>query len=214
MSDLISHYETMAADEGRAGDFEPFVVGFAHAFTRMASRFDPTFEVDYVALDLPEDLREPTRTAVQRGLPKCESPIEQRLLPWLVSQEYAGFKRRPCVLFPGEQAQLEPYTVAVVPQMPIGPYRVDFALVARQAGEIGIVVVECDGAAFHEDVHRDIARDRWLLNHRRILDVQFFSGREIYRDIKAVAREASAAFTQAWRRPTKKDWSSRIMPER
>lgn len=69
------------------------------------------------------------------------------------------------------------------PQVAIGRFRADFLVRRRRPSEPGLIV-ECDGAGFHEP-ERDAARDAELraLGH----DVLRFSGSQIYRDAPACA---------------------------
>lgn len=74
----------------------------------------------------------------------------------------------------------------LVPQVEIGPYRVDFVLGSgMRPNLIDSVVIECDGFDFHdrtpEQASRDKARDRYLNQH--VKAVARITGREIYRDV-------------------------------
>ena len=105
--------------------------------------------------------------------------------------------RRPCDdeheigIWPGWQ-------VALLAQLPIDRYRVDFALSSSAAGDHRddsplpwIVVVECDGHEFHdrtkEQARRDKSRDRFLTAFGA--KVMRFTGAEIYADADACAEE-------------------------
>ena len=127
------------------------------------------------ALGLVDDgLREQAREAWAKGLTKGESAIEKVLLPWLVCQRYPFFMHHPAVLFAGETHAYEPMTLAVIPQLPIGRFRADFALAGSRGGLVRFVVVECDGKEFHdgvENVTRDLNRDVAILANKRVLDV-------------------------------------------
>lgn len=102
----------------------------------------------------------------------------------------------------------EPYSslqtgiwAVVCPQMPIGPYRVDFAIrhIFGLTGASGIVV-ECDGHDFHEKTKeqaaRDKERDRFLQSEGyRVLH---FTGSEIWADPMDCAHEVlMQAFSRA-----------------
>lgn len=148
-------------------------------------------------------LREQAAQAWERGRPRCESPIEKVLLPWLICQHYPPFDFSPAVLFPGETALYVPGTIAVIPQLPIGRYRVDFALAGSLGGLVQFVVIECDGKEFHDgvaNVKRDLDRDVAILNNKRVLDVFRLDGRDILRDPEGSARRAARAVEQAWRK--------------
>lgn len=160
-------------------------------------------EADVIANGmLNEEMGKQFREAYELVKPLCESPIERIIAPWLIAQRYYGFVQNPCVLRPGESAKYVPYTVAVIPQLPIGRYRADFALAAsRRDGKIRFVIVECDGAQFHDgvpNVVKDIHRDVSLLANDRVLDVVRLEGREIYRDPQKAADKVAKAVKWAW----------------
>jgi len=76
----------------------------------------------------------------------------------------------------------------VIPQLQVGPYRVDFAVCTPG---LPMVAVECDGHGFHErtkeQVARDKKRDRYFQQEGwRVLR---FSGSEIYKDADACVGE-------------------------
>lgn len=75
------------------------------------------------------------------------------------------------------------------PQVEIGRFRADF-LVQQHLCSVPGIVVECDGAGFHDEV-RDASRDRELvaLGYR----VLRFSGSQIYRDAAACAAAVETA---------------------
>lgn len=153
-----------------------------------------------------EKFHDQIKVAFERGLSKCESPIEMALLPWLVAQEYRCFRYSPTVLFPGEQEQLPEATVAIVPQLPIGRSRVDFALAARRGGPVRFVIIECDGAEFHDsvaDVKKDLNRDVKILANPRVLEIVRLSGKEIMRSPRDAAWKTSRELTHAWAKTNK-----------
>lgn len=139
------------------------------------------------------------KEAVEKGWQKCESPIERVFLPWLVAQRYVYFDYRPKVLFAGEGSELANYELAIIPQLPIGRKRADFAIAARRGGVAKFVVVECDGAEFH-DASKDAARDKNILNYDRVLAVVRLTGSDIMRDPKAAAEKAGHAVMRAWQK--------------
>ena len=189
--DLILRYERMAADRGDHEKAE--LVDLSFGLEKVMGRIERSLYPDRAALkDAKEAIRtrglaryaRPILKAVIRALPRCESHIEKALLPWLVIEQYPHFEYRPRVLFPGQGGLLEDMCVAVVPQLQLGPYRVDFAVASRRGGNVKFVVVECDGADFHEgddQKARDAARDADLLARRDVLEVVRFTGTAIYR---------------------------------
>ena len=138
---------------------------------------------------------------VKRAIPRCESPIEKLLLPWLVAQRYPLFNYEPRVLFPSEGSMLGDLCVAVVPQLPVGRYRADFALASRHGRHLKFLIVECDGKEFHdsvEQVKRDVDRDVYLTSRPEILEVIRFSGTEIYKSPKNCAAHAAHLLYRCW----------------
>jgi very-short-patch-repair endonuclease len=113
-----------------------------------------------------------------RMAPKVESPIEARFL--LACQYH----------------RLATAYQIVLPQVQVGPYRVDF-LIKMLGDPDGVgVIVECDGHDFHErtkeQAERDRKRDRDLGSQGyRVLR---FTGRELWRDPHSCADEAMAAY--------------------
>lgn len=72
-------------------------------------------------------------------------------------------------------------------QAQLGPFRADIAIIVD---ERRVLVVECDGAAFHcseEQVQRDKRRDRYMV--ARGASVMRFSGKEIHKDPRGCAAE-------------------------
>jgi very-short-patch-repair endonuclease len=151
--------------------------------------------------ELPDRLRDPTRKSFERAKPICESPIELRILPWLLCQRYQFFPHDPLVLLAGESDKLRPRSIALIPQLPIGKYRVDFALAASLGGPVRFVVIECDGAEFHDNEH-DMRRDAGLLRNPRILFIARLKGWEIWRDPKKAAAQITRVVIDAWSKRT------------
>jgi very-short-patch-repair endonuclease len=210
--DLIRHYELLAHEQDQYGQAPPMqtLSDGVEALVRTMSRalgLGHEHELE----DAIESVREWATEAeiaaieqsVKRGFDACESPIERLLLPWLVAQEYPRFKYKPSVLMPGEGSKLEDLCVAVVPQLPVGKYRADFAIAARRGVHLKFLVVECDGAAFHDSVSqvkRDVDRDVTITNSKKILDVIRFSGVQINRSPKGCAAEVAKALVKCWRK--------------
>jgi hypothetical protein len=97
------------------------------------------------------------------GLPLCESPIEEDLLPWLVCEDY-GPALMTCPARVHSSTELMPPDgdVFIVPQFSFGKYRMDFAVIAKCAKGVKIVAVECDGKEFHKDRDKDRRRNSYL----------------------------------------------------
>lgn len=181
-------------------------VHFGRALGGLARRFDrdggAAEQTDEAIEIVPDEQKENTLAAIKKGLTKCESPIEKAILPWLVAQRYQFFDYRPAVLFPGENDQYVPNTLAVIPQLPIGRYRTDFALAGSlRGGPIRFVIVECDGKEFHDgvaNVIKDVNRDVAILANNRVLDIVRIDGSQIMHNPRRAAEMASKGLTHAW----------------
>ena len=195
-------------DQGESDHWRPAIAGAVELIDRVVRNLeqDGSAEVDRACRGLDEDHANAIRAGVARGTGRCESPIERQLLPWLLRQQYRFFDAGTFLLLPAESDGLEEKQVAVIPQLPIGRYRVDFALAAKRGGRTRFVIVECDGAEFHdkpEQVMRDVDRDVALLANRRVLEVVRLSGKEIARVPEEAAARVEDAMRNAWSRSTK-----------
>jgi very-short-patch-repair endonuclease len=208
--DLILHYEEIAREEdANCARWMTAEDGLRAVWRRifrardpegaaLAEREDAISSVKEIAS---EEDKESIWQGVNKALRVCESPIEMLLLPWLVVQPYFRFRYRPRVLMPGEGHLLEDQCVALVPQLPIGRRRADFALAARRGPHMKFVVVECDGAAFHDgvkNVMRDVDRDVEILSSKKVLSVIRFTGSEIHRSPRKCAADAADELYRCW----------------
>lgn len=135
------------------------------------------------------------RQFVRDGLPRCESPIEQQLLPWLVFGLYGDMPGPVRVGSPGEAMAVGANDMVIVPQFEFYRFRLDFALFARRRdGAAKMIAVECDGFAFH-DVRKDAERDAYLLEHGVITERGY--GTDIFRKPYLVAERVARHFC-AW----------------
>lgn len=181
-------------------------MSFSEALRCLERRFAPVVSITKdgrTAIEtVPQAFREQAHAAIERGLTKCESPIENAILPWLVVQIYQFFDYNPAVLFAGETDQYKAGTIAVIPQLPIGRFRADFALAGSiSAGPVRFVIIECDGKEFHDGVKnviRDVNRDVAILANPRVLDVVRIGGSEIMRDPCGAGRIAARGVLEAW----------------
>lgn len=93
----------------------------------------------------------------------CESPIERKLLPWLLCEDYGPNLNGFCAMTFNHKRDLVMPTcrVVVAPQFALLRYRLDFAVFARRDDlATRIIAVECDGQEFHgkaSDDKRDAA---------------------------------------------------------
>jgi very-short-patch-repair endonuclease len=117
---------------------------------------------------------------IYEGEQFCESPIEKRMLPWLIFADYGPrVMTVPAILHsPKHQAGMEAGDVTVVPQFAFAKYRMDFGVVARTRSGMCIVCVECDGQATHnpqQDGPRDAYLASWGIPTVRITGKETFS---------------------------------------
>lgn len=137
-----------------------------------------------------------------------ESPIELALYLALV---HCSLTRNPPVLavsLPGldiarvraMEGFLADASAAIVPQLQLGPHRVDFGAVIKCGSQERILVIECDGHDWHErtadQAAKDKARDRYMVEQG--FAVLRFTGREIWRDALACARQIETIIENNW----------------
>ncbi len=132
------------------------------------------------------------RTQIVEAIDICESPIEKHLLPWLLMQHHWLFDYPP-ILLRSDRLKIPKNSIGVVPQLRIGQFRVDFALVWKHMGRLMKGVIECDGAEYHSDEAKDIARSGNLLKIADVLVIRRFTGSEIYSRPDACAYLAAAS---------------------
>jgi very-short-patch-repair endonuclease len=130
----------------------------------------------------------------------AESPIERLLITAVHAvAKYEGhcfYEGLQICSVPGDGSLnvFSDYTLFCVPQMPEGPYRIDFAFFMSDGADVRKLAVECDGHEFHErtkdQAERDRSRDRAL--QERGYTIYRFTGREIYRDPMKCARQIAA----------------------
>lgn len=123
-----------------------------------------TRRAKFLGIDKPEHIIEKASAEVAKGIELCESPIEKRLLPWLVCEDYGPHVQTcPVPVCDTKSDQLPPKgDLFIVPQFAFVKFRLDFALVRRMnGGRLGIVAVECDGSGYHNAI-RDTQRNGWL----------------------------------------------------
>ena len=166
----------------------------------------------------------------------CESPIEKMLAATFASPDHLPQPWRSVLDFGGSSSTtlddlvgwfhdalqdglrsplyggLEgTWTAMIRPQVEIGPYRMDFALVAAALSHeakdpetipLLKIAIECDGHDFHErtkeQAAHDRARDRFLQGEG--LTVLRFTGSEIWRSAEACRNEI-IAHVKRWAEP-------------
>ncbi len=118
----------------------------------------------------------------------CESPIEELMAAHLSGFSFGYDVRAPVLdrwtdrsfTLPDHMAESVLY---VLTQAPLGPYRVDFLVLLKVAGDVMRVAIECDGHDFHEktkeQASRDKARDRFM--QAEGIPVFRYTGSEIFR---------------------------------
>lgn len=132
----------------------------------------------------------------------CESPIESVMMTELVFADWRPFGTIPAQLHVlGEPCP--PGDVLVIPQFPIGFFRLDFLVVCRSETAQRWVCVECDGDEFHNTSKAkwdsDRARDAWLKAFG--IETHRFTGAQIWKDCAAHVHEVVAPMT-AWLKDT------------
>lgn len=207
MSDLLDELERIGREQDRLSGLDDYQIdglGAGHAacgaFRRLLRHWPDGGawnELEAAIVGVPEKFHGQIRESFDRGIDRCESPIEKSLFPWLLCQTYPPFNFNPITLLPGERARLIERSVAVVPQLPIGRYRADFALAISMGAEVKFVVIECDGREFHNH-RRDKSRDREILKNDRILEICRLTGEEIFQDPCVAARKASESVARTW----------------
>jgi len=133
---------------------------------------------------------------IEAALEWCETPIEKRLLPWLVFADYGDtiLSIPASVHSPKRQITMPEGDVVIVPQFAFAKYRMDFAVVTRVQGVTRIVCVECDGADTHKQEH-DGPRDEYLAAWN--IPTVRATGKEIHNNpISAVGRITDAVRKQ------------------
>lgn len=133
--------------------------------------------------------------AVEMGEKLCDSPIEKIMLPWLVFGDYpfrAPTLNPAQIHHPASPNPPIPDVICITPQMRIGNFRVDFAIV-RTGAVPRFVALECDGFEYH-DVSADARRDKYLAAYN-IRTIRA-TGSEIYRNARHVFQRVVDALTE------------------
>lgn len=122
---------------------------------------------------------------------RCESEIERIMLAAIlfIGTGYENHSR-----FPTATTETgAPHDIKIAAQHPVGPYRVDFAILVTPVapGPPLKLAIECDGHDFHERTKEQARRDK---NRDRVLasfgyHVLRFTGSEIWRDARACAAQ-------------------------
>ena len=121
----------------------------------------------------------------------CESEIERLMLAELLFCPF-GYHAGPHTIRSPSASISVDGNVLIIPQLAIGRYRADFAVLIKNfAGDVLQMVVECDGHDFHEktkvQAQRDKKRDRDM--QRAGWQVFRFTGSEIFKDISECVGE-------------------------
>lgn len=122
----------------------------------------------------------------------CESPIERRLLPWLIFEDY-GLSYQVAKTYNWKEDKAPFHApLLIIPQFAILRFRVDFMVIKRRKDDNGcvMVAVECDGFKYHS-TPRDMQRD----GHLAMMGVRTVraSGESITADPRGVAGRVAEA---------------------
>lgn len=112
-----------------------------------------------------------------------ESPIEQVAIFQLAAINYGKDYWPIYAKVARERGKFDHknYPVQIIPQVTFGRYRVDFLF---DLGLRGQVAIECDGADYHQDTKKDLARDKVLWGDYGV-KVFRISGADIWRNDSA-----------------------------
>jgi very-short-patch-repair endonuclease len=117
-----------------------------------------------------------------------QSPIEEKMALALLANPLSSLS------FLAVQSELPDANrtgLFIVPQLQVGRYRADFAIVMQTDGHAIRLVVECDGHDFHEKTKEqaahDKARDRYFLEKQ--WPVMRFTGSEIHKNADKCAHQ-------------------------
>lgn len=182
---VINPLRDLREIRGRANTV--FHMGLTHLRAR-ASRLGLSAE----AID---GVEERALTAVKKGLPLCESPIECMALAALVTLDWPQFLTIPPIVHNARaDATLQEGDLLIVPQMAMLRHRLDFGVVANINGYRRVIGIECDGEAYHQDAERERARDRYM----RSWDIPVFhlTGSEINADANGALRPIAIQFAE------------------
>ncbi|MGA0595632.1 hypothetical protein [Enterovirga sp. CN4-39] len=143
-----------------------------------------------VSSQMAEKAIERARADWARAYEVLESPIERRLLAWLMFEDYTSelFAGAPAAVHVEGDALLPKSSVIVSPQMKFGRFRLDFLVTARIRGSLRHVAVECDGAEYH-DAAKDAERDAYFLSWG--IPTVRAGGQELYRAPQAVSAKVA-----------------------
>jgi very-short-patch-repair endonuclease len=88
------------------------------------------------------------------------------------------------------RGRVDPMDLKIFPELPFGPYRVDFVL--EYSPKQQQLIVECDGHEFHEKTKEQVAKDKKRNRYFTASSLHFvhFTGSEIWRDPTGCAKEA------------------------
>lgn len=112
-----------------------------------------------------------------------ESPIEAALCCALAAEfhERAWALWQTTSICAHKDIRFNTADILLVPQHPVGRYRVDLMILVRDVQPTKMYAIECDGAAYHDhdpaQVQRDRVRDRFLDDQG--IRVRRYSGAEI-----------------------------------
>jgi very-short-patch-repair endonuclease len=113
----------------------------------------------------------------------CESPIERKF-----AMAFTDHTRVQTFAADAIPEDFHEHTLVLIPQLPIGRFRLDFAILFKIDSRLTKWAIECDGKQWHssfDQVERDLKRDRLLaIRDWRVLR---FTGAELFHSAGAMA---------------------------
>lgn len=120
----------------------------------------------------------------------CQSPIEVDLGVAMLATDLSALMWSTVIRWNDQHSLHDGFYI--VPQFPVGKFRLDFGLILIVGQHRTRLAVECDGHEFHERDRKRAAKDK--SRDRELLEADWpvmrFTGSEIHKDPEACARQA------------------------
>ena len=138
----------------------------------------PDNVIKYITKGISDEIEFCSEWWIGSHLRLCQSPIEMLML--------IGLYRFIIATIPTV------FITEIVPQCPVGPYRIDLAVAINYADNKYKLAIECDGHDYHEktenQARHDKKRDRYLQSRGWL--VARFTGKEINHDPRKCVNQA------------------------